>query len=82
MQKIVSLTDLLNKPIEEVLFELKSMEELSEITKILLDEGNTLIKIKLHDQKSELNFTLKNKRNITRKMLNIIRNKDISALIR
>ena len=82
VQKIVSLTDLLNKPIDEVLFELKSMEELGEITKMLPDEGNTTIKIKLHDQKNELNFTLKNKRNINRKMLNIIRNKDISAFIR
>ena len=82
VQKIASLTDLLNKPIEEVLFDLKSVEELSEITKILPDNGNTTIKIKLHDKKSELSFTLKNKRNINRKMLNIIRNKDISAFIR
>ena len=82
MQKIVSLTDLLNKPIEEVLFKLKSTKELREISKIFPDEGNTIIKIKLFDKKNELNFTLKNRRNITRKMLNIIRNKDISALIR
>ncbi len=82
VQKIVSLTDLLNKPIEEVLFKLKSTNELREISKIFPDEGNTIIKIKLFDKKNELNFTLKNRRNITRKMLNIIRNKDISALIR
>jgi len=82
VQKIVSLTDLLNKPIEEVLFELKSIKELTEITKILPDEGNTIIKIKLHDKNSELNFILKNKRNINRKMLNIVRNKDILAFIR
>ena len=82
VQKIASFSDLLNKPIEEVFFDLKSVKELNEISKIMIDEGNTLIKIKLCDQKNELNFVLKNKRNITRKMLNILRNKDISAFIR
>jgi len=82
VQKIASFSDLLNKPIEEVFFDLKSVKELNEISKIMIDEGNTLIKIKLRDQKNELNFVLKNKRNITRKMLNIVRNKDISAFIR
>ncbi len=82
VQKIASLTDLLNKPIEEVLFNLKSIKELSEISKIISNEGNTTVKIKLNDQKNALNFTLKNKRNIDRKKLNIIRNKEISTIIR
>ena len=41
-----------------------------------------MVKIKLRDLNSELDFTLKNKRNVDRKMLNIIRNKEISAIIR
>ncbi len=82
VQKIASLSELMNKPIEEVLFNLKSLNELNEISKIIPDEGNTIVKIKLRDQNNELDFTLKNKRNIDRKMLNIIRNKEISAIIR
>ena len=82
VQKIASLTDLLNKPIDEVLFNLKSVKELDEISKIISNEGSTTVKIKLNDQKNVLNFTLKNKRNIDRKKLNIIRNKEISAIIR
>ncbi len=82
VQKIASLSELLNKPIEEVMFQIKSMEELKEISKIIPDKGNTLIKIKINDKNNELNFTLKNKRNIDRKMLNLIRNKEISAIIR
>ena len=82
VQKIASLTDLLNKPIEEVLFNLKSIKELNEISKIISNEGSTTVKIKLNDQKNALNFTLKNKRNIDRKKLNIIRNKEISTTIR
>ena len=68
------------KPFELILN--KSLNELSEISKIIPDEGNTIVKIKLRDQNNELDFTLKNKRNIDRKMLNIIRNKEISAIIR
>jgi len=82
VQKIASLSELLNKPIEEVIFELKSLEELNEISKIILDNGDTLIRIKINDKNNQLNFTLKNKRKIDRKMLNLIRNKEISAIIR
>ena len=73
---------MINKPIEEVLFNLKSLKELNEISKIIPNNGNTVVKIKLRDQNNELDFTLKNKRNVDRKMLNVIRNKEISAIIR
>ena len=82
VQKIASLSDLLNKPIEEVLFDLKSLDELGEISKIVIEQGNTVVKIKISDKKNKLNFSLKKRRKIDRKILNIIRNKEISALIR
>ena len=44
-------------------------------------DGNTLIKIKISDKNNNLNFQLKNKRNIDRKTINLIRNKEISAII-
>ena len=81
VQKIVSLKDLLNKPIEEVTFNLKSLQELSEISKFLPKLGDTLIKIKLSDKKNNFDFQLKKKRNIDRKTINLIRNKEISAVI-
>jgi len=71
----------LNKPIEEVTFNLKSLRELDEITEFLPMDGNTLIKIKISDKNNNLNFQLKNKRNIDRKTINLIRNKEISAII-
>ena len=73
---------MINKPVDEVLFNLKSLKELNEISKIIPNDGNTVVKIRLRDQNNELDFTLKNKRNVDRKMLNIIRNKEISAIIR
>ena len=81
VQKIASLSDLLNKPIEEVLFNLNSYDELKQISRIVTQNGNTTIKIRICDQNNELRFKLKNKRNIDRKLLNIIRNKEISAII-
>jgi DNA polymerase-3 subunit alpha len=81
VQKIVSLKDLLNKPIQEVIFNLKSTKELDEISKFLPENGNTVIKIQMSDQNNEFSFQLKNKRNIDRKTINLIRNKEISAII-
>ena len=81
VQKIASLNDLINKPIEEVIFNLKSLRELNEISKHLPQKGETLIKIKLSDDKNHFRFQLKNKRNIDRKTINLLRNKQISAII-
>ena len=81
VQKIASLKELVNKPIEIVTFNLKSLKELDEISKFLPEKGNTLIKIKLSDKNNNFDFQLTNKRNIDRKTINIIRNQEISAII-
>ena len=81
VQKIASLKELLNKPIHEITFNLKSLKELDEISKFLPKNGETLIKIKLKDKNKHLSFQLENKRNIDRKTLNLIRNREISAII-
>ncbi len=81
-QKIASLKDLLNRPIEEVTFNLKSLKELDEISRYLSANGGTLVKIKLSDERNNFDFQLKNKRNIDRKTINLLRNKEISAILR
>jgi len=81
VQKIASLKDLVNRPIKEVTFTIKSLEELNEISKFLSNEGETTIKIDMSNKEDNLSFELKNKRNLDRKALNLIRNKQISALI-
>ena len=81
VQKIGSLLDLLNKPIIEVTFNLKSFKEIDELSKFLPKNGETLIKINLSDRNNDFFFQLKNKRNIDRKTLNLLRNKEISAII-
>ena len=72
---------MLNKPIEEVTFNLKSLKELDEISNLITKKGDTLVKIKLSDKKNDFKFHLKNKRNIDRKTINLLRNREISAII-
>ena len=81
VQKIASLKDLINRPIKEVLFNLKSLKELDEISKFLIKKGETTVKINIDENDSNLSFELKNKRNLDRKTLNLLRNKEISTLI-
>ncbi len=81
VQKIAPLKDMLNKPIEELTFDLKSFNQLKEISKFLIKDGDTIVKINLGDNNNNFEFQLKNKRNIDRKTLNLIRNKQISAII-
>ncbi len=81
VQKIASLKDLFNSPINEVLFELKSNDQLDEISKILKNEGKTTINIEIVNKDKNLKFKLKNSRNLDRKTLNLLRKKEISSTI-
>ena len=60
---------------------IKSLKELDEISKFLINKGETTIKININENDSKLSFELKNKRNLDRKALNLLRNKEISTLI-
>ena len=81
VQKIASLKDLLNTPIKEITFEIKSLKELDEISKSLSKNGDTLVNINLHNDDSDLNFQLEKKRDLDRKTLNLLRNREILSTI-
>ena len=81
VQKIGSLKDLFNSPINEVSFNIKSNDELKEISKILKDDGKTIININMDTDEKTLKFKLKNTRNLDRKSLNLLRKMDISSSI-
>ena len=81
VKKIGSLIDLVNKPIKEVTFKINSEKQLKEISNYLNKNGDTLININLTNSDKDLKFKLENKRNLDRKMLNLLRNKEISAII-
>ena len=81
VQKIGSMMDLFNSPINEVFFEVNSSENLDEISKLLAEEGKTDINIRLVLDEKILQFRLKNPRNLDRKSLNLLRKKEISNTI-
>jgi len=81
VQKIASLKDLFNKPVNEIIFNIKSIKDIDTILDSMNEEGTTVVKINIANGDNDINFKLKNKRLIDRKMINILRNKDISTII-
>ncbi len=81
VQKIASLKELFNSPINEVSFKLKSEEQIKQISTILEDEGKTVVNINLVKGDKILQFRLKNPRKLDRKSLNLLRNQEIQAII-
>ena len=81
VQKIVSLTDLFNNPINKVSFVVNSHKGLDLISKTLVEEGKTEVNFKIIADDKTLKFKLKNTRNLDRKSLNLLRKKEISSTI-
>ena len=81
MQKIASLKDLFNSPINEGSFQINSEEQIEKISTILNDEGKTVVNINIVKGDNILQFRLKNPRKFDRKSLNILRNQEIQAII-
>jgi len=81
VQKIASLKDLFNKPVNEIIFNIKSVNDLDKISELVSKEGLTEVKITINDVDKDISFKLKNKRLIDRKAINILRKKEISTII-
>ena len=81
VQKIGSMMDLFNSPINEVSFKVNSDENLETISSILSEDGKTEVDISMIVDDKTLRFKLKNTRNLDRKSLNLLRKQDISSSI-
>ena len=81
VQKIASLKDLFNKPVSEIIFNIKSADDLDKISKLVNEEGTTEVQININDEDKDISFKLKKKRLIDRKAINTLRNKNISTII-
>jgi len=81
VQKIASLKDLFNSPINEISFNIKSIDQIQEISKFLNQDGKTQVKFNLLTKDQILNFQLKKPMNIDRKSLNLLRKQKIQAEI-
>ena len=81
VQKIASLKDLFNKPVNGITFNIKSVKHIDKICDLTKKEGTTDVIINISHENTDISFKLKNKRLIDRKAINILRNNDISAII-
>ena len=81
VQKIASLKDLFNKPVNEIIFNIKSVKDIDKISGLVNEAGTTEVKININNEKNNISLKLKNKRLIDRKAINILRNDGISTII-
>ena len=81
VHKITSLKDLFNSPILDITFTINSIEEIDRISKFLNKDGKTLINISLKNEENNLLFQLKNKRELDRKTIYLLRNEQILTQI-
>ena len=81
VQKISSLKELFNSPINEISFDINSEDQVQVISKMLENNGKTLVNINLITDDNILKFKLKNQKNLDRKSLNLLRKQQIQAII-
>ena len=81
VRKIASLKDLLNTPIKEITLTLTSVDQLKEIKNLFDKKGETQVYINFSSDKNTEIIKLKLPRNIERKSINILKNKEISINI-
>ena len=82
VRKIASLKNLFNGLIKEITLNINSKEQLDDIQKFFDEKGETIVYINYSNNNETHNFKLKNTRNIDRKSINILRNKEINLNIR
>ena len=73
IKKVISLKDVINKPIESLKFNFKNIDDLEKIKEISKTDGNTSIELEIEDDKSYLKFKLKDKRKIDHKLINLLK---------
>jgi DNA polymerase III subunit alpha len=81
VRKIASLKNLFDSSIKEITLNIKSEKELSEIRSFLEEKGETIVNIVYYNNFKTYNFRLKNLRNIDRKSINLMRNKQFNLHI-
>ena len=81
VKKIISLDDLINKPINSISFKVKSVDEADILSKMLKKGGDVEVNINIVSSDKAYKVKLKDKRLIDRKTANLIKNQGISATI-
>ena len=82
VKKIVSLKEVINKPIKEITFNTKEIKSIENIPNLTKENGSTEVKIIFKNDEKKITYKLKNKRKIDRKSLESLKTDKISTLIK
>ena len=78
IKNIISMSEILKRPINSISFILNNYSELEKITKYLERKGKTKVSIKYKLEDRIVTFDLKNKRDISQKSINLLKKDKIS----
>ena len=76
IRKIISMKDVIDKPIEELKIKVKNLDDISKIKNLGLELGKTKVIIDVEVDNKRISFRLNKKRKIDHKMLNLMRNEE------
>ena len=80
IKKIVSLNDLINKPIKNIAFKFYDFKDLKKIIDLNQKDGETIVKIYVENNEEIYTFKLKNKRKVSNHLINSL-NLDKNVII-
>ena len=76
VKKILSLTDLINKPYPKITIELNDNFNLNELKKILEIKGSTEVDLIINNQNKKIHYSLQNPRKLDYNLIKMIKNKE------
>ena len=76
IKKIISMKEVIDKPIDEVKIKIKNLDDIAKINKLSFKRGKTKVIIDVEVDKKKMSFELNEKRKIDHKMLNLMRNQE------
>ncbi|MDC3082409.1 DNA polymerase III subunit alpha [Candidatus Pelagibacter sp.] len=76
IRKIISMKEVIDKPLDEVIIKIKNIDDIVKINKFSLEPGKTKVIIDVEFDKKRMSFQLNEKRKIDHKMLNLMRNEE------
>ena len=76
IKKIISLKDVINKPMEEIKIKVNNIDELNKFKSLSKKDGNTKILVQIKENEKIYSFQLNDKRKIDHKLINLLNIED------
>ena len=81
IRNINLINDLLNKPIDKIEIDLKNIEDFTNLSSYLMEQGNTEVCINYLTKDKNVKFVLENKRKVDLNTVKLLKNLNISLNI-